>query len=65
MLSDDELWQLVQALPLPLRQHIQAAPDRERLRRVQARRQAAKTLGQQMVTAAPGPRPTFTATDAG
>lgn len=65
MLTDDELWQLTHALPLAFRQQIQAQPDNERLRRIQARKQQAKTLGQQMVVAPPGPRPHYTSTDIG
>lgn len=62
---DDELWQLVCALPSSFRQYISAEPDQERVRRITARKQAAKTLGQQMVVVPPGPRPIYTATDAG
>lgn len=65
MLTDDELWQLTHALPAAFRQQIQAQPDLERMRRMIARRQQAKTLGQQMVVAPPGPRPHYTSTDAG
>jgi hypothetical protein len=65
LLTDDELWQLVCALPSSFRQYISAQPDSERMRRVTARKAAAKTLGQQMVIAPPAPRPVYTATDAG
>jgi hypothetical protein len=53
------------ALPSSFRQYISAQPDSERMRRVTARKAAAKTLGQQMVIAPPAPRPVYTATDAG
>jgi hypothetical protein len=65
LLTDDELWQLVCALPSGFRQYISAQPDSERVRRVTERKAAAKTLGQQMVIAPPAPRPVYTATDAG
>ena len=64
-LSDDELWQLVQAMPGQLRRTLTIGLDRERARRLKQRQQQAAVLGAQMVAVPPSRRPHYTATDAG